>query len=422
MSQVMLLIWACLAALQALFLTLVWGVGIGRFFNRRGADESRSAATPSAAFQASLIIPLTGRSPSMEAALASFLNQDYPRLETLLVTSGESDPAHDLARQLAERHRGLRHVTAGAAVHCAQKNHNLLAGIAAASRQARLYVFCDANHIGRTDLIRRLAAPILRGEAEFTTGYREAALEAHAPGSVSLRLILWSMGQFQAMPLFTQPWGGAMAMSVSAYQRLEVEALWSRTVVDDCSLAGLLAKSGVRVKYCPEAMLRTPVRAMDFQALLDWFTRQLLYPKFYTRTAWRLLGLGLASSGILFAASLALLLAEGLGAFTAPGAVAAAGGHLGLPLALGVLLRRRLVPRCPWKTWWAGFGVTLAVLFRAYFRTLGAKRVVWRGIGYEVDEHGEVARIEHAVSRPSVSSWRKKNADGAFPGGRSDGG
>lgn len=397
MSHILLLMWATLVALQSFFLILVWGVGLQRVFKPRVPKSPRDEV-PLTYPKASLIIPLTGRAPDMEAALHSFLRQDYPHLETILVTSGEADPARDLSHELARHHHGTRHVHTGTATQCAQKNHNLLAGIAAAGQDTDIYVFCDANHLARPDVVLELVAPIIRKEADFTTGYREAELHGLEKNGVSFRLILWSMGQFQALPIFTQPWGGAMAMRVSAFQKHRVADLWARTVVDDCSLAGLLIKKGIPVLYCPGAMLHTPVRSMDFQTLLDWFVRQLLYPKFYTRTVWMLLGLGLISALILLAASLSLLVVGLTGVLSPLWTIPAALCHLCIPFVLSYLLRMKLCAQCPPKIWWTGFLRTLVVLYVAYWKTIGTTSVTWRRVRYEVDGQGKVTRIDRRDS------------------------
>jgi ceramide glucosyltransferase len=408
-SHILLLVWATLVALQSFFLILVWGVGLQRVFKPR-APKSPCDEVPLTYPKASLIIPLTGRTPEMEAALHSFLCQDYPRLETILVTSGEADPARDLARELARHHHDTCHVSTGTATQCAQKNHNLLAGIAAAGQDKDIYVFCDANHLARPDVVRELVAPIIRKEADFATGYREVELHGFEKNAVSFRLILWSMGQFQALPIFTQPWGGAIAMSVSAFQKHRVADLWARTVVDDCSLAGLLVKKGIPVRYCPGAMLRTPVSTMNSQALLDWFVRQLFFPKLYTRAVWMLLGLILISVLILSAASMGLLLAGLAGNVSPPGTIPVALSHLGIPFVLGALLRRKLCVQCPQQIWWTGFLRTLVVVYSAFWKTIGATSVTWRDVRYEVDGQGNVTRIDREESHRPDASWAGKDA------------
>ena len=48
-----------------------------------------------------LIVPLTGNSPEMEAALTSLLNQPYPNYETVLVTRDLGGPRHSPGPGLA---------------------------------------------------------------------------------------------------------------------------------------------------------------------------------------------------------------------------------------------------------------------------------------------------------------------------------
>jgi|WetSurMetagenome_2_1015567.scaffolds.fasta_scaffold01631_4 ceramide glucosyltransferase len=397
MLTFLLAAWGALVALQCLFLVLIWGIGPARFF-RPSASGAPGARTGTAGPRVSLIVPLTGRTPEMEAALRSLMAQDHPGLETFLVTSGESDPARGLADELSRTHPSTRHILAGAATHCAQKNRNLLDGVAAAHPDTEVFVFGDANNLARPDLVGQLVAPILRGEAEFTTGYREIELLGYDPDAVAQRLIIWSIWQFHAMPVFTQPWGGAMAMSADAFRTHGVGKLWAASAVDDCSLAGLLARKGISVRHCPGAMLRTPVRAMRPDRMLDWFTRQLLYPKFYTRPAWLLMGLILLAALLLPGSSLFLATGGVLLGISSPTVTAMAFGHLCLPLTLGEVLRRRLCAACPPAVWWPGYMRTFVVVFAAYGRTFGATAIRWRGVRYELDDRGRVTHIDRRGS------------------------
>jgi hypothetical protein len=398
MLAYLLAAWGALVALQYIFLVLVWGIGLARFF-KPPASADLSAHAGAAGPRVSLIVPLTGRTPEMEASLRSLMAQDYPGLETILVTSGESDPARGLAEELSRTHPATRHILAGAATRCAQKNRNLLEGLAAAHPDTEVFVFGDANNLARPDLVRQLVAPIRRGEAEFTTGYREIELLGYDPDAVAQRLILWSIWQFHSLPVFTQPWGGAMAMSTAAFQTHGVGELWAESAVDDCSLAGLLARKGISVRHCPGAMLRTPVRAMRPERMLDWFTRQLLYPKFYTRPAWRLMGLILLAALLLPGSSLFLATGGVLLGISSPTVATLALGHLCLPVALGEVLRRRLCAACPPAVWWSGYMRTFVVVYAAYGRTFGATAIRWRGVRYELDHRGRVTRIDRQGSR-----------------------
>lgn len=95
----------------------------------------------------------------MEGALRSLLTQDYPRFVPVLVTAEENEPAAELVGRLKQDFPALRHVVAGTATGCGQKNHNSLQGIAALGDEVDVYVFCDSTHMAEPDFLRHLAAP-----------------------------------------------------------------------------------------------------------------------------------------------------------------------------------------------------------------------------------------------------------------------
>ncbi|MBR6467633.1 MAG: glycosyltransferase, partial [Desulfovibrio sp.] len=95
-----------------------------------------------------LVIPAAGSHPAMESAIRSLLSQSYPGgVVPVMVTADEADPASALAARLQAEFPELRHVVAGKASGCGQKNHNSLAGVAAldAEEGIEVYAFCDST-------------------------------------------------------------------------------------------------------------------------------------------------------------------------------------------------------------------------------------------------------------------------------------
>ncbi len=139
-----------------------------------GADPG-GAAPESGAWPAcprvALIVPLTGNSPEMEAALESLLNQPYPNYETVLVTRDLEDPATPLVRALLARHPHSRHIVSGPAAGCSQKNHNILAGVGALDDSVEILVFCDSTHQAQPNFLRELIHPLVTGAASLTSGF-----------------------------------------------------------------------------------------------------------------------------------------------------------------------------------------------------------------------------------------------------------
>ncbi|MDR2488522.1 MAG: glycosyltransferase family 2 protein [Desulfovibrio sp.] len=392
MNLFLLLAWAVSAGLQTGVLALAWCVGTSPSDE---ADEAEAEPVPSSPPLVTLIIPCSGRSPDMEAALHSLLRQDYPALAVLLVTHGVEDPARQLAQTLAARYAHTRHVDAGTAEFCGQKNRNLLDALREAAPATAAYVFCDANHLAKPDFIRRLTEPILLGRETFCSGYRRTRLLAAEPNAVACHILVRHLGLLQSLPAFTQPWGGAFAADAAAFRELNVAALWEKTVVDDVSLAGLLMREGIRVSYRQQAILDSPLRAMSEQQLQDWFFRQLFYPKFYTFAVWITLGISLAWFAAIACADLLLLAVwasgNGLPAATGPLALA----HLGLPLVFQERLRRRAAPDCPPPLWRRGLRLALQTLCTAFCRTVFSRGLVWRGIRYRLAANGLVIKVEH---------------------------
>jgi hypothetical protein len=331
----------------------------------------------------------------MEDALDSLLRQDYPSLAVLLVTHGRKDPARQLALKLAARYACARHVEAGPARHCGQKNRNLLDALKKAAPETAVYAFCDANHLARPDFIRRLTEPVIRGREKFCAGYRRTRLLSTDPCAVAGHILVWHLGLLQSLSFFTQPWGGAFAADAAAFRELGVADLWRRSVVDDVSLAGLLLAKRIRVRYCPGAILDSPLRDMPAARLHEWLFRQLFYPKVYTFRLWAALGAFLAWCALTGAAGAALIAALTIGAPVPAGAGLLALAHLGLPFILQERLRRRAAPDCAPVRWRQGLRLALRALILAFCRAARARGLVWHGIRYELSADGRVSSVEH---------------------------
>lgn len=184
----MLAFWFCAGLAQCGLLYLL--ARCGRALIRK-AEEERAAArfAPQGGWpRAAMIIPVAGAHPRMADALKSLLNQDYPNLMPVLVTATAEEPAAELIGRLREDFPAVRHVTAGPAQGCGQKNHNSLQGVAAVGDAADIYIFCDSTHLARPDFARCLAGPVARGEAAFSTGYHTVEPRDQRPVTLAYAL------------------------------------------------------------------------------------------------------------------------------------------------------------------------------------------------------------------------------------------
>lgn len=389
--MIFLLSWAASALSQ----TLLFLIGRSVPFDFwHPASRLSSLDDPEPKPPVTLMVPVAGRSVQVERALHSLIHQDYPALRVFLATHGEQDPARELALELARRYPHVRHVEGGPADLCGQKNQNLLACLKIVEPDTAVYVFCDANHLAGPDFVRELVRPIIQGRARLCTGYRRTRLCGNGVPAVAFHALNRFMGLLESLPIFTQPWGGALAVEAQAFRELNIAELWSRTVVDDSSLAGLLIKQRVPILYCPGAILDSPVDSVSRERLDSWFFRQLFYPKFYTVGAWRQIGAALLWFAATCLISLALPFLWLFGNLGVPSwAAGAALAHVLALFGFQELLRQKIAPVCARSAWIRGLLLAVRVTYGTYLRTIWAREMVWHGLRYRLAVDGRVVSV-----------------------------
>ncbi|MCL2123813.1 MAG: glycosyltransferase [Desulfovibrionaceae bacterium] len=388
----MLAVWFLSAAVQCVLLFCIYKAGRATLLG--GTAELPYPPLGPGAPKVGVIIPVAGQRPGMEAALRSLLEQDYPCYEVVFVTAEADDPAVPCLRTLAAEFAHARHVTAGSASRCGQKNHNSLCGIAALGNKADIYAFCDSTHTAQRDFLRTLVRPVAAGEAAFSTGYHAVDALDDQPVTLGYQITVIFMRLLQTVSVFTQPWGGAMSIARSAFERYRIEELWATNVVDDCSLAALLTARRGHMRLCPAALLRTPVAAHAREQWMAWFERQILFLKFCTPAMWHLMGLGLV---LLFAptlCSLSLLLVCLLLGSAPVWPVLAAAAHLMFLLYFALALREFSARRAPAPAWLRAFALNYWLLGRVYARSIACRHLRWHDTTYRVGAGGRVLSLD----------------------------
>src|SRR5512135_1842932 len=81
------------------FLVLVIVAAV-RFRRRQRAERGVVSDTP----PVTVLKPVYGTEPALEANLTSYFEQDYPKYEIIFGARDESDPAIEIARRVSARH------------------------------------------------------------------------------------------------------------------------------------------------------------------------------------------------------------------------------------------------------------------------------------------------------------------------------
>jgi cellulose synthase/poly-beta-1,6-N-acetylglucosamine synthase-like glycosyltransferase len=256
-----------------------------------------------------LLVPVTGAAAGLEGRLQALLRQDYPDYEVVFTTRDAQDPATAVILSLIPHNPRARHVVAGPARSCGQKNHNLLAAVKLVGQTPEILVFCDSNQEAPPEWLRELTAPLAAGKAGVSSGYHHVIAANFGVAALGRAVTVLTLYLGKGFRRLNQAWGGATAIRRSLFEALAVAPLWAENVVDDVSLAALLLRAGIKVGLTRGASLITPLEGVTLKGWSRWLTRQWLYLKFCLPLTW--LGAGLLVHLLLALVLLALaVLAE----------------------------------------------------------------------------------------------------------------
>jgi ceramide glucosyltransferase len=339
-----------------------------------------------------LIVPLTGNSPDMLAALESLLHQDYPNYEPLLVTRDLADPATSLARGLLSCHPHGRHLISGPAAGCCQKNHNILAGVRALDDSVDILVFCDSTHRAPSNFLRELIHPLVTGVAVMTTGFHRIIPGDARVATLGMLQTVLTLHLIHGFRRLVMPWGGATAIRRAAFRDYGVDRVWREAILDDLPLGRHLLRFGIRVTSTPSAILETDLAGQTLRGWATWLTRQMLYVKYCQPGLWLAAALAawLLAGPILLAALAAL---GGLGGLVAPPLALVSLGFLLVLTAMGAWCRTLVPQPVPLGPWLLGFYANIFMACWCYLKTWTTGTISWRGISYRVAWGGRVQEI-----------------------------
>ncbi|HEX8146265.1 MAG TPA: glycosyltransferase family 2 protein [Pyrinomonadaceae bacterium] len=399
-----MLLFYALAALVVLqsALSLRGGVRYLNFF-RRELGAPRALYMPFA----SVFVPCRGLDQGLRLNLLALFRQHYPAYELVFVSDRAEDPALEIARQLSRELEGetvarSRFVVAGRALDSGQKVHNLRAALAEADPSSEVFVFVDTDARPRADWLRALVAPLADEGAGAATGYRWF-LPARGRAASQLRSV-WNASIASALgPNMGSNfcWGGSTAVRRETFERLNMRERWRGTVSDDYALTSALRAARLPIRFVP-ACLTASVDDCTLPELFEFTTRQLKITRVYAPRLWafvlvsNLLFVSVFFGGLALAAWRA---AAGL-PFVWPLAAVAVVFLLGLWKAFFRLRAAALVleehhGRLRRSVWahlllWP---LTAALFLHNATAAALSRRIVWRGIGYELKSPTETEII-----------------------------
>jgi cellulose synthase/poly-beta-1,6-N-acetylglucosamine synthase-like glycosyltransferase len=395
-----------------LFLQSLLALGAALRFSRYSLRHARPRAgryQPKSV----VIVPCKGLEHDFEENIRALFAQEYRDYEIIFVTESEADPAYGVLSRLIKNYsrRPAWLVVAGEANDRGQKVHNLLAAVDmlnSIDRRAEVIVFADTDARPTKYWLAELVAPLGDKRIGATTGFRW-----YLPMNGAFGSLLLSVWNSSALSLLGErssfAWGGSTAIRREAFDRLGIKQRWQGALSDDYALSGAVHEAGQRIKFVSHCLVASHAEA-NLADLLEFSTRQMRITRVYAPRLWKVAAVSHCLYNLTFWGGLIWLVAAAFAGKLSVLPAALLTGIFLLGATTGwtrAVVAAHLLPanRSQIQRHWWGYvllGPLISLLYvYNVFASAWTKRIVWRGIGYEMISPRETTIWHRLPQRPN---------------------
>jgi ceramide glucosyltransferase len=247
-----------------------------------------------------VIVPCKGLDAAFEQNIVSFFKQDYKSYRLWFVVDDASDPAYSVLETIIKRYAShakpaeVRLLVAGKAAQCSQKLHNMLYCYRQIPTQTEALVFADSDACADSHWLSHIVYPLYNDKNGAASGYRWFIPKTLNMATLALSCLNAAVAQVLGNNHLNQAWGGSMAILVDTFRKVNLEAMWSKSICDDLTLSGAVRRAGKRMVYVPLCMVAS-YESTTWPKLFEFVRRQFVITRIYAPQTW-LFGL----SAILF--------------------------------------------------------------------------------------------------------------------------
>lgn len=376
-----------------------------------------------------VIAPCRGLDEDLEANLSALFRQNFPAYEILFVVDAETDESVPVIEKLIGRREGIVSdgridedksqkipvhpvipvnfpsaslIVAGAADGCAQKVHNLREAVLRVSDESEIFVFVDSDARPAENWLRHLIAPLKNEKIGAATAYRWF-ISPKMTFASELRSV-WNASIASALGANQQNnfcWGGSMAVRRETFEKIDMRERWRGVLSDDFALTRALKEAGLPICFVPQA-LAASVESCTWRECFEFTTRQMKITRVYSPGLWIQALIGSFLFNLVFVWGIFILVFGSFKDFSFQFALAAlllvsifstGKAHLRLRAVRLVLggyeneLKKQVWTQ---NTLWI---LTPALFFYNCLCALWSRKIVWRGIKYELKSMNQTSII-----------------------------
>lgn len=363
------------------------GLDYLNFFNRKLA-KPKSIYTPFV----SIIAPCKGLDQDLERNLSALFEQEYPNYEIIFVVDDAKDESLKIIEKLIDSRFSTldsRLIIADKSVESGQKVENLREAVLHVSDKSEVFVFVDSDARPNKTWLSNLVAPLEDEKIGCSTGYRWFIGKNLSFGT-EMRSV-WNASIASALGANVKNnfcWGGSMAICREVFEKLEMREKWRGVLSDDFAVTRTMHEANLPIYFVPQA-LTASVENCSFGEMLEFTTRQMKITRVYADKLWIISFIGSGLFNTVMITSILLMIFSS--AFWFPLVTILlilifSTGKSWLRLNAVKLVLKDYEQELN-KQFWTQNTLWLlspAVFFYNCFCALLSRKIIWRGIKYEL--------------------------------------
>ena len=359
--------------------------------------------------KAAVFLCLRGADPSLASCLDRLMSQDHPNYDVMIVVDSVDDPAWPIVQTAIEKHGNDRlraWPLAERLTTCGLKNSSLIQLLDQLDGSHDVIALADADLESHSTWLRALVGPLSDPSIGLTFGNRWFLPSEMNTGSLVRHV--WNAPGVIVMSAFKIPWAGSLAIQSSLVESGMVREKLATAIIDDGPLRVAAKQQGLRTMFVPSLIMANR-EICDLRFAYNFIRRQLTWTRTYFANLWvPMLTYHLLATLTAVVAHLVVLIGATRGDWPATilgliGCLVSLGSAVMHHLVIDATARRAIrrqggsAPRPAMREYWlvlAHLSLAAIIGLIASFVATFARRIVWRGVTYEIRGPWKVQLIE----------------------------